>query len=130
MALFDRLDRITSRAVDHAFAAEFWILPQSTRPNGRAIPDPDRETIVGKGVLDEEPVHSPIETGNRDRAGNDFRSLVNGYDFQLSVDRTRYPAIDKARQGDRVTLDDTRKFRVVSVQRDGLSRVVLVLSRA
>lgn len=128
MSIFDRLDRLTSRAVDGTFATSFWILPLSRNANGRPAPDTEREEISGKGIFDEEPELSALEIGNRDRTGNDFRSLVAGQSYQLSVDRTRYPAIDQVKQGDRVSLDDARVFHVTETRRDGMSRVVLVLS--
>jgi hypothetical protein len=127
MPIFDRLDRMISRTVDRTFAVSFECHPAKATPNGRPGPDPDREVWIGKGILDQEPNYHAIVAGQRDRKGNDFRTLATGNSIELSVDRARYPQADQARQGDRVLLDDTRRFDVVSVRRDGLSRVVFQL---
>lgn len=127
MSIFDRLDRMTSRQVDRTFSVRFQCNPTKATPNGRPVLDPSREGWIGKGVLEEQPRYHSIETGNRDREGNDLRALATGNSFELSVDRVRYPQANAAKQMDRIVLDDARKFNVVSVRRDGLSRLIFVL---
>lgn len=127
MSIFDRLDRIASRVIDRSFSVRFEVHPARSTPNGRPGPDPERPTWHGKGVLEETPVFDAIETGNRDRTGNDLKTLRAGTQIELSVDRHRYPQAAEARQHDRIQLDDLRKFEVVSVQPDGMARVVFVL---
>lgn len=130
MSIFDRLDRLTSRAIDRANARAFTFYPGRQAPNGRYGADPDRAEFAGSGILtDEEGGLTPIEQGDRDRSGNDLRSMVTGRRLELSVSLERTPEIKVARLGDRVTVEgDERIFDVVSVQRDGLSRLVLVLA--
>lgn len=127
MSVFDRLDRTTSRVVDRAYAASFECHPGKTTANGRMGPDPDREAWTGKGVLVESPIMDAIETGNRNRVGNDLRTLASGNAIELSVDCLRYPGARTARQRDRIQMDDLRRFEIVSVKPDGLSRTVLQL---
>ena len=129
MAIFDRLDRMTSRVVDRTFAIAFECHPGKATPNGRPGPDPDRPVWTGKGVLEEQPAYHAVEIGNRDRSGNDLRTLAHGSSIEFSVDRVRYPQADEAKQGDRLQFDDGRRFEVKSVQRDGLARVVFGLVR-
>lgn len=129
MALFDRLDRMTSAQCDRMFAVRAVIDGIQATPNGRSQPDPERREIHVRGIFDEVPAFAPIEQGKRDGVGNDLRTLVHGADFQLSVDVRRYPAAASARQGDLLVLDDARRFRISSVRPDGLSRSVFVLTK-
>ena len=131
MSVFDRLDRMTSRQVDRMFAVGAYITPMTSTPNGRPVPDASRGEIVLKGIFEVTPAPTGVEIGNRNinHAGNDLRTLVNGESTTFSVDTARYPAAKDVRQGDFLTLDDARRFRVTSVQPDGLSRSVLVLTR-
>jgi len=128
--MFARLDRIASRAIDRVNGVAFWVLPMKRAPNGRPVTDPERGQIEGQGVFDEAPDDVPLELGNRDRRGNDFRYQVNAARYELSVDVSRYPDAQQIRQGDRLSLDDARVFEVTSVAPDGLSRLVLSLVRA
>lgn len=125
MSIFDRLDQMTSRVVDREFASAFACVPMLSTPNGRTVPDPERSEWEGVGILTEAPADTPIDIGARNRS-NDFRAMVGGAAVELSVDRTRYPAADVARQGDRFTIRD-REFGVLRVRRDGMSRIVLEL---
>ncbi|MFK8251969.1 hypothetical protein [Ancylobacter terrae] len=122
MSIFDRLDRMTSQAIDRVYSSAFTCTPMVSAPNGRSSPDPDREAWDGAGILTENPVDAPIDVGARNRS-NDLRTLVKGHGFDLSVDRVRYPGADTVRQRDRFTIGE-RTFDVVDVRRDGLSRVV------
>lgn len=121
MSIFDRIDEMTSRAVDREFASAFACTPMLSTPNGRTVPDPERSEWEGIGILTEAPADMPIDIGARNRS-NDFRAMVSGAAFELSVDRTRYPAANAARQGDRYTIGD-REFEVHQLRPDGLSRV-------
>ena len=130
MAIFDRLDRMTSRVVDRQFSVSATILPMKASPNGRPRPDPARGEIICRGVYDTRPMDAAIEEGNRDRRGNEFQSIVSGDRIEFSVDCRRYPEATNVVQGDRLVLDDARRFVIDAVQPDGQSRVVLVLSKA
>lgn len=128
MSMFERLERAASRAVDRTFSIRFEVHPATSTANGRPAPDPKRAVWHGKGILDEMPVYDSVETGKRDRAGNDLHTLRTGTLVELSVDRNRYPPAIAARQGDRVQFDDLRRFEILSVRRDGMSRVVFQLN--
>lgn len=127
MALFDRLERSLSRAVDRQFSVRAIIDGMTRTPNGRPQPDPARAEIHVRGILDMEDTYAAIEAGAREGKGNDFRTLATGTNYLFSVDRTRWPQADNVKQGDRLTMDDGRKFEVVSTRRDGMSRVVFQL---
>lgn len=126
MSIFDRLDRLTSRAVDRVNSIEFVLFPSASTANGRPGPDPDRSSVRARGVLDSETVHAPVEIGNRKRAGNDLHSLINGSQDVLSVDVARYPDINRARQGDQICMQD-ELWEVASRRPAGLTRIELVL---
>ncbi|GHD07678.1 hypothetical protein ACFOEZ_04095 [Tianweitania populi] len=128
MSLFDRLDRVTSRTVDRVNAVQFVLEPAVGTPNGRRASDPDRISVIARGVLDSEPVHAPVEIANRNRTGNDLHNLVNGTQHVLSVDVTRYPDIKQVRQGDRIRMQD-ELWEVISRRPDGLTRVELILNK-
>lgn len=127
MAIFDRLDRAASRSFDRMFAVGATVDCMSRSPNGRSQPDPVRGEIELKGIFDEFDRDHSVENGSRDRAGNDLQSIVGGQQHVFSVDVTRYPAAREIRQGDRLTLDDSRKFEIISKRDDGHSRTALHL---
>ncbi|QLF68315.1 hypothetical protein FE840_001400 [Peteryoungia desertarenae] len=127
MAIFDRLDRMTSRQVDRSFSVAAVIDPMKKTANGRPVPDPSRSEVHLRGILEIEPITQPVEIGKRVRSGNDLMNLVNGSLISFSFDVRRWPSVDEIRQGDRLQLDDLRRFEVISVERDGLSRAVLRL---
>ncbi|TPP07022.1 hypothetical protein [Rhizobium glycinendophyticum] len=127
MAIFDRLDRMISKTVDRQFSVRATVYPMAQNPNGRPALDPSRSTIDLKGVFDQMPTYDAIETGKRERSGNDLHTLATGMSFDFSFDVKRHPYADDIRQGDALSLDDGRRFDVVSVERDGLSRAVLRL---
>lgn len=129
MAIFDRLDRLTSLQCDRTFSVSAVIDGMKSSPNGRPQPDPERREILVKGIFDEVPAYAEIEEGKRDRTGNDLRTLVHGADFQFSVDTKRFPAAASVKQNDRLTLDDARRFEIASVRPDGLSRTVFALTK-
>ncbi len=127
MSLFERLDRVTSRLADRSFSVRFHCHPATSTPNGRSKPDPDREQWEGKGILDENPAFAGVEIGNRDRAGNDLNTVVTGQQFELSVDRHRFPASATAKKGDLIQLDDLRGFAIGEIKPDGMARIVFGL---
>ena len=133
MALFDRLDKITSRAVDGVNATRFVLTPMRSTPNGRPQPDQSRQIINGRGIFDYVSVDVGVQLGVRKtyREGNDLRALQNGRDPQLSVDRKWFPiGVEEPKQGDIIEFPDKPElpnFQVVSSQRDGLNRLVLAL---
>lgn len=133
MSIFDRLDRLTSRAVDHVNAIPFRLTPVRETPNGRPKPDPDRSVINGDGVFDYESYEGGLQLGVRRsyREANDLRALQTGRTPELSVDRKWFPVgVEEPRQGDIIEFPENPElpsFQVVSSQRDGMSRVVLVL---
>lgn len=147
MALFDRLDRMTSRAVDRVNAIPFVFTPMKSTPNGRPGVDATRVSLpivietepvlvtgpMPRGVFDYTPVEYGLQLGVRKsyREANDLRALQVGRDPQLSIDRKYWPSPDwEPRQGDVVqfpTRPDLPEFQVTSAQRDGLARMVLLL---
>ncbi len=130
MAIFDRLDRMMSKTVDRTYSVRAVVYPMARTPNGRSMPDPSRSTIDLKGIFDTTPAYDGIEIGARERSGNDMRTLATSASFDFSFDVVRYPHADLIKQGDRLTLDDARRFDVILVERDGLSRAVLKLVQA
>jgi len=133
MSLFDRLDQMTSRAVDRVNAVDFTFTPMTGPPNGRREFDASRSIVAGRGILDMVDDDMPLELGSRDRSGNDLRALLSGSTPVLSLDRSYFPtAASEPRQGDRIEFpgrSDLGTMEVVSVQRDGLARTVLQLAR-
>lgn len=124
MSIFDRMDRLTSRACDSTFSARFHCDPMTSSPNGRPARDARREPWEAKGIVDENPQDAGVEIGKRDRRGNDLHSLVNGQTVELSVDRYRFPAAATTKQGDQIVLDDMRRFRIAETRPDGMARIV------
>ena len=133
MSIFDRLDQMTSRTVDSVNAIAFTFTPMTSTPNGRQSVDTDRPVVSGTGIFDLIVDDAPLELGNRDRRGNDLRSLLATSRPVLSVDRRYFPVADQEpRQGDQVEFPgrpDLGRHEVVSLQRDGQSRVELRLVR-
>lgn len=134
MSIFDRLDQMTSRAVDALNSESFTLSPMIRSPNGRSTADADRSVITGRGIFDLHGDDLPLELGNRDRSGNDLRTLLNDPSPILSIDRSYFPTpSDEPRQRDLVEFPgrpDLGKLEVVSVRRDGHSRVELRLVQA
>lgn len=133
MAIFDRLDGLTSRAVDHINAIAFAMTPMMKTPNGRPRPDKDRPGISGVGVFDYLPVEYGIELGVRKsyREANDLRTVQDGREPLFSIDRKYFPTVQsEPRQGDVIEFPkraDLPRFEVVSCKRDGLSRLEVQL---
>lgn len=133
MAMFDRLDKVTSRVADRVNAIPFELIPQKSTPNGRPQPDSSRVPVNGKGIFDYIAVEYGVQLGVRRsyREANDLRSLQSGRDPELSVDRKYWPSSAwEPRQGDLVkfpTRSELPDFQVISGQRDGLARMVLKL---
>lgn len=133
MAIFDRLDKVTSRTVDRVNAIPFEFYPTKSTPNGRPTGDAARPAVVGKGIFDYISVEYGVQLGVRrsHREANDLRSLQSGRDPQLSVDRKLFPiGSNEPKQGDIIkfpTRPELPVFQVVSAQRDGLARMVLLL---
>ena len=131
--MFDRMDRAISRTVDRVNAIDFTFTPMKSTPNGRSKPDGARLVIDGKGIFDYVPAEYGIQLGVRRsyREANDLRSLQSGRDPQLSIDRVYFPLhADEPKQGDIIAFPkrpELPDFQVVSAQRDGLSRMVLLL---
>ena len=46
-------------------------------PNGRPVVDVDRQNISGHRILEMHDGDLPLELGNRDRQGNDLRTLLS-----------------------------------------------------
>ncbi|MEJ5080834.1 hypothetical protein [Ochrobactrum sp. MYb379] len=128
MAIFDRMERTLSRTIDRTFSIRFVLWAKTSTPNGRYKYDTDRSNWIGKGILEQNAADVPAEIGRRDRAGNSLQSLVNGHTTEFSVDTNSYAFAHEARQGDQIQLDDLRKFQITETRRDGMSRVVWVLS--
>jgi hypothetical protein len=132
MAVFDRLDRLTSRAVDRVNAIPFILTPWISTPNGRGRPEPGQPEIRGRGVFDDLAAEYGVQLGVRRsyREANDLRALQVGSDPQISID-IQYFAGRMPRQGDLVSLPtkpELPDYQVISAQPDGQSRVVLMLA--
>lgn len=129
MSVFDNLDRIVNNQVDRVFAQTAYVTRMESTPNGRSEPKAGAGTIECKGILDTNDHPADIEIGNRDGRGNNLRTVVHGTRYELSVDGKRYPEVLEVNQGDVVTLDDMRKFSVVTAATDPYDRVTLTLRR-
>lgn len=139
MAVFDRLDRLTSRAVDRVNAIPFEFTPMKSSPNGRPSADsarvalPSPEVPAPRGIFDYYSTEYGVQLGVRKsyREANDLRALQVGRDPQLSVDRRYWPNADwEPKQGDVIRFPlnaELPDYQVISSQRDGLSRMVLML---
>lgn len=139
MAIFDRLDRLTSRAVDRVNAIPFEFIPMNSTPNGRPTADSSRVELPSvaipnpRGIFDYYSAEYGIQLGVRKsyREANDLRALQVGRDPQLSVDRRYWPSADwEPKQGDVISFPNNPElpdYQVISSQRDGLSRMVLML---
>ena len=133
MSIFNRLDRLTSRAVDAVNAERFRLTPMKGTANGRGGPDPNRKVVIGRGVFDYVEMEYGVQLGVRKsyREGNDLRSVQSGRDPQLSVDIKHFPGLDEAVfQGDLVQFPDNPNlpdFQVTKAQRDGMNRIRLDL---
>lgn len=130
MPIFDRLDRMTSRQVDRMYAVRAYLQPMTKSPNGRSVLDPNRSNFDLKGVFDQLPAYDAIETGKRERSGNDLHTISTGMSYSFSFDVVKYPFASDIRQHDALSLDNGRRFDVISVERDGLSRAVFRLVQA
>jgi hypothetical protein len=130
MTPFDRLDRIASRSVDWLNAEDVELIPMAGRPNDRTAVDPNRPSISARGVFDQRSAPIGLQLGDRrqNSKANDFRAIVNGRHFEMSIDRVVYfpSPEDLPRQGDHV-IARGRRFTVTSVRPDGAARVVLNL---
>lgn len=133
MAIFDRLDKLTSRTVDRVNSIPFIFQPMHSSPNGRPAADLQRPVINGRGVFDYVEAEYGVQLGVRRsyREANDLRSLQSGRDPQLSIDRRYFAkSSEEPRQGDEITFPtrpELPTFQIISAQRDGLSRMVLQL---
>lgn len=133
MSIFDRLDRTVSRTVDRINSISFRFTPMRSTPNGRAQIDPTRQVVEGRGIFDYLSNEYGVQLGVRKsyREANDLRALQTGRDPQLSVDRKYFPiGTQEPKQGDLIEFPDNPelpKFDAISVQRDGLSRLVFML---
>lgn len=133
MSIFDRLDNMVSRAVDFTQGDRVLITPMVAPPNGRPIPDTARAQITCIGVFDYVYIEHGLELGVRKsyREANDLRALQGGREPQVSIDRKYFPSsVVEPRQGDWVVIlnkPDLPRFEVSSVQRDGMSRLVIML---
>lgn len=132
MSVFDRLDRLASRAVDRVNATRFVLTPMRSTPNGRPAPDPGRTAVNGYGVFDDVAAEYGVQLGVRRsyREANDLRALQVGSDPQLSIDVRLFADTGMPRQGDIVIFPDKPMLpdhQVISAQPDSQSRVVLML---
>lgn len=55
MSIFDNLDRIVSRTVDHTMTDSFELTPMKSTANGRAEQDFERDEITARGVFSTTP---------------------------------------------------------------------------
>lgn len=129
MGVFDRLDKMVTRTVDTINEIAFIFTPMTGTPNGRPTYDTNRPIVEAFGIFDYVDAQYGIELGVRKsyREANDLRALQTGREPLLSLDRKYFPQLaDEPRQGDRFEFPsrpDLPKFEVVSVMRDGMSRL-------
>ena len=135
MSLFDHLESIASATIDRVNADPFILTPMLASPNGRGGSDPARPVIEARGVFDLLPAMPAIEHGARSTNGgsNAYRARVSGEEPSLSIDRRIFPdAASEPRQGDVVEFPahpHRGLFEVVKAERDGMSRLLLILAR-
>jgi hypothetical protein len=133
MSIFDRLDRMASKAVDRINAIGFTLTPMVSTPNGRPQQDLNRPVIAGKGIFDYFEAEYGIELGVRKsyRESNDLRALQSGREPLVSIDRKYFPTLaSEPQQGDIIAFDERAnlpRFEVVSAKRDGQSRMMVQL---
>lgn len=133
MSIFERLDKVVSRYADRVNAIPFEFTPMSSTPNGRYKQDTTREVVCGYGIFEYLSQEYGVQLGVRKsyREANDLRALQTGRDPQLSVDRSYFPiGIQEPKQGDHIRFlnrPELPEFQVISSQRDGLARLVLML---
>ena len=118
------VDAYLNPVVDDHFGEPFTLRPMVSTPNSARENDPSRSVVSDTGVVHRTDREAAIETGNRDRAGNTFRTLLSPGAYDLCVDRQKLP--QGARQGDEVELrGDT--YQVLSAEFDGIARWILRL---
>ncbi len=130
MSIFDRAERIGSRAVDAVMHdGSFTVYPQlKATTNSRAGADPNRAEFSGRRcILSLLSVESGLQLGVRKtyRESNDFRTVSIGRDFYVSIDRA-YLGDNELKQGDLISFADYPKwgrFKLSAVKPDGKSRV-------
>ena len=134
MAIFDALDRVVSNTVDRINAIDFIFFPRKSTPNGRDIKDTTRRAIQSKGIFDYISATYGVQLGVRRsyREANDLRAIQSGRVAELSVDRRIFgsDSSQEPRQGDIIKFPgkpDYPAFQIISVQRDGLARLVIEL---
>lgn len=119
--------------VDRIYAEDFILTPWKSTPNGRGGPDLGRTVVMAKGVLNDPAKSVGVQMGVRKtyREANDLRSLTTGREPYLSVDRSHFAGVaNEPRQGDRISFPDRQDipgYEVVSVERDGLTRLKMKL---
>lgn len=135
MSIWKALDQQTSTAMDEAFGERFRLTPlEEQSPNGRRDYDSDRITVEGTCVFDYETVQGGIKMGVRKtfREANDLRAASVGRQPKASIDLRAFPTLaEHPKKGDRFELLDRPElaaFHVLSVQRDGQARMVLMLT--
>ncbi|MGH0004861.1 hypothetical protein ACQU0X_32770 [Pseudovibrio ascidiaceicola] len=130
MSIFDRAERIGSRAVDAVMHdGSFTVYPQTkATTNSRASSDPDRGEFSGRRcILSLLSIESGIELGVRKtyRESNDFRTVSIGRDFYVSIDKANLGG-NEMKQGDFIHFASYPKwgrFKLFSVKPDGKSRI-------
>lgn len=127
------LSELSDPVVDEHYGEGMTFIPRLSTENGREGIDPDRENIEAVGVFFYPPTEFGIELGVRRsyREANDLRAMSIGRDPQIYVDRRYFPTTAvEPRQGDHVRLNSRPELptmRITSVQRNGLTRIVLKL---
>lgn len=120
--------------VDKLYGETFVLIPWAQPENGRGGPDPDREVMPDLiGVFDNQSHDVGVQMGVRKtyREANDLRTINMGREPVLTVDRRQFGSLaGEPRQGDRVKFPgrpDLPHYEVVTVERDGLTRVKMRL---
>lgn len=130
MSIFDRAERIGSRAVDAVMHdGAFTVYPQKkATTNSRPSYDPDRPEFSGsRCILSLLSIEHGLELGVRKtyRESNDFRTISVGRDFYVSID-IRYIQEHQLNAGDQIGFSDYPKwgtFTIIAPKPDGKSRI-------
>lgn len=108
-------------AVVGAFAEPLEFVPMCGTPNGRGVPDPDRDAITIRGVL-----HAPDQTMPVS-PGPDYRAKANSQRVSLVINGADHPGLE-VRQGDVFTATERPGWRPMRVGKvsDRFASIIIV----
>ena len=119
---FANVERLVSAAVDRVHGETTLISPRKSGEFTRGAADPDRQSQTVIGVID----LNPVTVRAREKSEYDgYRPELDGEKVHVSYTATRLASMP--RKGDQITAVDQPgqpKFQIVSVEDDGLGRVL------